>query len=330
MRNLFSLSQKTLRVRLTAWYILLLGLTLLIFSSYIYLQVQHSLLDRVDYALRVAAEEVLGSINPESDALTFSKTQNYQDTARCLSRTGFSARFINSEGKLGDSFGKSLTLPVPKAAGFMTLKQDGATKGADEHWRVYSQQLRSGQSIWLQTIQPLGELNETLEDLLTQILLGLPIVLGLATWSGFFLANRALQPIDRITRTARSISAHDLSQRMQYRGPADEVGQLAITFDQMLDRLQSAFERERRFTADASHELRTPLTVIKGQIGVTLSQFRHSTEYISTLEALEQAVNRLIRLTNDMLYLARLDQGQQSWQPETLNLSQLLAGATSI
>jgi signal transduction histidine kinase len=93
----------------------------------------------------------------------------------------------------------------------------------------------------------------------------------------------------------------------------------------MLDRLQAAFETERRFTADASHELRTPLTAIKGQIGVTLTRTRTPEEYENALHHIQHETDRLIRLANDLLFLARLDNASLRWQPEDINLSDLLS-----
>ncbi len=323
MCSLFSLSHRTLRVRLTAWYVLLLGLTLILFSTYLYFQVEHSLLERMDSNLQVAASESLVHLEQESSRPTFVNTQSYQETAHCLSRTGFSVRLTSVNGTVWDGFGGYAVVPmrVPRTPGLVTLTKD------ETHWRIYSQRLEmpKGRLIgWLQATQSLGELHETLESLVIQMLLALPLVLGLAGCGGLFLANRALHPIGNITSTVRAISATNLNRRMGYRGPADEVGRLAITFDQMLDRLQAAFERERRFTADASHELRTPLTIMKSRIGVTLNRPRERTEYENTLQVVERAVDRLIRLTNDMLFLARLDQGRLDWQPERLDLSNLL------
>jgi signal transduction histidine kinase len=103
------------------------------------------------------------------------------------------------------------------------------------------------------------------DSLLQEMLLSVPPILVLAAIGGIFLANRALEPIDRITRTAQEIGEGDLTRRLNYRGKADQVGRLALTFDRMLNRLQATFDREKRFTADASHELRTPLTAIKGR-----------------------------------------------------------------
>jgi heavy metal sensor kinase len=139
-----------------------------------------------------------------------------------------------------------------------------------------------------------------------------------------------LRPIDNITRTAQAITASDLGQRIQYQGPADEVGRLAKTFDTMLDRLQVAFVRERRFTADAAHELRTPLTALKGRVGVTLSRSRSPAAYQETLQEMEGQVDRLIRLSSDLLFMARLGQGQYHLQLEQIALAELLGAAIDL
>jgi heavy metal sensor kinase len=176
----------------------------------------------------------------------------------------------------------------------------------------------------MQAAQSLDTVNTTLADFRTQLGWGLPLVLILAGAGGYFLANRALSPITRITTTAHEITAHDLSRRLDYPGPADEIGQLAHTFDEMLARLHDAFRNEQRFTSDAAHELRTPLTVLKGQIEVTLSRPRPPAEYETKLHELGVQVDRLIRLTNALLFLSRSDQKQLSWHPVPLNLTDML------
>jgi len=133
-----------------------------------------------------------------------------------------------------------------------------------------------------------------------------------------------LRPIEKMTRTTQRITANDLHQRINHTGPQDEIGRLALTLDGMLDRLESGFERERRFTSDAAHELRTPLAALKGHIGVTLSQDRQPKEYAATLRDLEDQVDRLIRLSNDLLLLARLEHWHYAEQYEQIVLADLL------
>ncbi len=214
------------------------------------------------------------------------------------------------------------------AAGAVSTGGTGGTAVGDGiRWRIYSRPIVApdGQRLgWLQVAQSLNPVQDVLETLLRQTLLGLPLVLLLAAVGGLLLARRALLPIERVTRTAQAVSARDLTQRIDYRGPADEVGQLATTFDGMLDRLETAFDRERRFTADASHELRTPLTALKGRIEVTRSRLRSPAEYDRALEEMGHELERLIRLANDLLFLSRLEQTRSRLQLHPLDLSDLL------
>ena len=123
---------------------------------------------------------------------------------------------------------------------------------------------------------------------------------------------------------AEQITGSDLSGRMGPQG-SEELGRLAAAFDRMLERLDKAFQRERRFVADVSHELRTPLTALRGRIEVTLTRPRSRSEYEDTLRSLEREVARLTRLSEDLLLLARFDRGALTPRTEQVDLSGLLA-----
>ncbi len=171
------------------------------------------------------------------------------------------------------------------------------------------------------------DVSDTLTRFLIIVGLAYPLMLGLAGLGGVFLAGRALSPVDKVTRLARLISAEDLGQRLNLRLPDDEVGRLARTFDEMIARLDDAFRRQREFIADASHELRTPLTIIKGQIDVSLQKEREPAAYKDVLRAVNDEVDRLIRLVANLLTLTRADAGQIPLTLETLNISDLVASA---
>lgn len=323
MRKRWWAGRATLRLRLTAWYTLLMALTLVFFSGYLYLRMERSLLAQMDVALQVTASQALTNLDEENGRLAFQQTEASQLVANRLSQAGFAVRLLASDGTVWDGFGGYTEVPlwIPSTAGYHTLGTEEA------RWRVYSQpiQVPGEQSvIWLQVAQSMAALQDVVENLRTQMLLGLPFILVLAGFGGYLLADRALRPIDRITRTAQAISASRLSRRINYIGPQDEVARLAATFDRMLDRLQAAFEHERRFTADAAHELRTPLTAIKGRLDVILNRPRTVAEYESALHDLEQEIDRLIQLSADLLLLARLDQRRLPWQPQRVDLSELL------
>ncbi len=132
---------------------------------------------------------------------------------------------------------------------------------------------------------------------------------------GWVISGRVLAPIDRITSVASEIEATDLARRIRLEGPHDELKRLADTFDRMLERLDDAFSMQRRFVADASHELRNPLAVIRANLDVALSDPRAGEEELrQAAEVARRAVERMTRLVDDLLALARLESPHLSWE----------------
>jgi len=172
-------------------------------------------------------------------------------------------------------------------------------------------------------VDPGGRLLSLLFTLLAASLGTLVVALA----GGFWLADRAMRPVHTITQAARQISESDLSRRMNLHQP-DEIGQLADTFDAMLARLESAFERQRQFTADASHELRTPLTIVNLEANRALSAPRASKEYQRVLGIIRSENELMSHLVNDLLILARMDAGREPLQMEDLDLSDLALEVT--
>ena len=150
---------------------------------------------------------------------------------------------------------------------------------------------------------------------------GAVLVLGLA--GGWWLATRAIRPIDDISATASKIATGDLSHRINTDDTDNELGQLAGVLNSTFARLESAFARQQQFTADASHELRTPIAVILSQTQATLARERSSGEYRDSLEACQRAAQRMRRLTESLLALARLDAGQDAMKRERIDLSRI-------
>ena len=265
----------------------------------------------------MAANQALLNVGEANGLLAFQLSSQDPDALHNLS-DDFVIHLLSQDGAVVDTITSDDQTPIfaNLAAGFKTQVDNSDT------WRIYRQAVTIGDTTgWIQTEQELDPVNSTLSRLQTQLFWGLSIALLLAGIGGYFLASRALRPIVSITKTAQAITASDLEQRIQYQGPEDEIGRLAQTFDAMLDRLQTAFIRERRFTDDAAHELRTPLTALKGQIGVSLSRTRRSADYQETLHDMEGQVDRLIRLSNDLLLIARLDQEQFQPQFEQIDLA---------
>jgi signal transduction histidine kinase len=154
------------------------------------------------------------------------------------------------------------------------------------------------------------------------LMVGVPIAIVIAAGIGYWLACRALDTLQRITRTAAEIEEHDLSRRLDLGGD-DEIGELSRTFDRMLDRLQNAFEQQRRFTSDASHQLRTPVAIVQLEVQRVLTQPRSTGEYRSALATIGQEIERMSRLISELLALARADAGDLSLDHARVDLSDL-------
>jgi heavy metal sensor kinase len=156
-------------------------------------------------------------------------------------------------------------------------------------------------------------------------LFSIPVAVLMAAGLGYALAGRALAPLARITERARAISAEQLSARLPVENPHDELGELATVFNQTFERLEDAFDRLRRFTADASHELRTPLTAIRSVGEVGLREARSPEAYREIIGSMLEEADRLTRLVNSLLLLSRWDAGQSPPHRAPVDLADVAA-----
>jgi len=154
-------------------------------------------------------------------------------------------------------------------------------------------------------------------------ILGL-ILMTLSAAAGYFMAKKALDPIQEISSTARAVAAGDLSRRLESKSQDKEIRFLVNVLNKMFADLEASFRAQRRFTADASHELRLPLTILKGEIEVALRHPRTREEYEQILRQQLETVERMQRIVNDLLTLARADAGQLDLIQEPVDLSLLL------
>ena len=162
-----------------------------------------------------------------------------------------------------------------------------------------------------------------LADLSSVLAIAMPLCLLLSSVGGYWLASRAMRPVQTITRTAQEISETDLHRRLNLKR-RDELGQLGATFDSMLARLEAAFERQRQFTADASHELRTPLTIVDLEATRALTHKLTAQQYQQAITIMQQENRHMTHLVNDLLMLARADSGQAKFQREVIDLSDVV------
>jgi signal transduction histidine kinase len=171
--------------------------------------------------------------------------------------------------------------------------------------------------------------SDALHQLLTQSSIALAFVSVIAVVLGWAMAGRALRPLRDITATARRLSTHNLHERIDLRGPRDELKDLADTFDAMLARLAAAFDAQRRFIANASHELRTPLTVQRAAIDVALAEPRPTVTSLQTMaRRIHAATLRHEHLIASLLTLARSERGVERYEP--VNLADTVRAALDV
>ncbi|MGI8813057.1 MAG: sensor histidine kinase, partial [Pyrinomonadaceae bacterium] len=188
--------------------------------------------------------------------------------------------------------------------------------------RSFSQ---SGQEFYLYTFRPVSDRLELESKLRITAFLSIPIGLLLSGLGGFFLIRRSLAPIREMSSQASGITSRNLHERLPVANPNDELGDLAQVFNGLLDRLDKAFEQQRRFMADASHELRTPLAIVRGESEVALfKDDRQAKDYKESLDIVHEESIRLTRIVDDLFTLARADSGNFSFVRQPIYVDEIV------
>jgi heavy metal sensor kinase len=175
--------------------------------------------------------------------------------------------------------------------------------------------------------EPLASTDSSLDRLRDLLLIAGPLALLLATYAGYQVARAALRPVERMRARAEQITEHDTAERLPVPATSDEIEALGHTINELLDRLDAALGRERRLLSDASHELRTPLSVLRTEVQLALRGEREARELRDALESVGHETDRLTRLADDLLVLARSDQGRLPIRSEPLDANDLLEAA---
>ena len=186
--------------------------------------------------------------------------------------------------------------------------------------------LSDGTELWLRGVVPETENVQQLQDIMGTLNTVIPIIGAIAVLAGWFLVGRLLSPLRKIEEAASRISrGTDLKERIDLGDGEDELHKLADAFNRMFDRLDHAFETERRFTSDASHELRTPMSVIMAQCEVALEEPVSDEEYRGALRTIRRQGARMNGLINDMLDYTRLDQSAERYPLTEQDLSEIVS-----
>lgn len=186
------------------------------------------------------------------------------------------------------------------------------------------------QSFFLQMGMDLKLLRNAMGNFYRNVLILIPTALFVCVAGGWLLARRSLSPIKQIATTASRISSYNLDERLHNRGTGDELDELVTTINSMLDRLNRSFEEIRKFSADVAHEVRTPLCAMRGEAELVLSRSHTAEQYQEVLERFLEQFDRLNRLTNGLLLLARFEARAHVDHTERLELGGLLQGLVEL
>ncbi len=321
----------SIRAKLTLWYFGFAALVLAAFAVAIYLYFSYGILNTIDASLRIYAERFAQAVGHPS-----ANEEASQPGVLILAPQFVSV--LNRDGKVTDQIPDAEGHEVPvikpaleRAAREWKAQFDEVSLSPTEHVRIITWPARDedGELFFVVVGQSLRDVQRAQNQLILLLAVANPLALLLASLGGLWLASRALSPVDRLTRAAERIGRGNLSERVEERRSRDEIGRLATTFNQMISRLEQAFERERRFTADASHELKTPLAILRGDIEVALRRERAPEEYRRVLRSSLEEISRLTRLTDDLLTLARSDAGESVLELEQVHLDVLASAASA-
>ena len=308
----------SVRGRLTLFWIAVLSVTLAVVGGLIYVLLARALYVRIDENLGAVVQIAATSL-----ANDLAEGQDYADAARStaaeLSSRQQMLAIYDAGGRLlaegGRDHDLEITLPdldtIPRDD-VMLFTVVEATDDDDRHRLAVTHASVGPKGVRYvlvvgSSLEPTDEELESLRKVLAYVI---PIALMLAGIGGWFLARQSLAPVAAMASRARKIGVEDLSERLPVANRRDELGRLAETFNDLLDRLEISMTQQRQFMADASHELRTPVATSRTAAAVALQKpFRDEGEYRETLTLIEQQTTRLSRIVEDMFTLARADAG---------------------
>ncbi|MHB9128065.1 MAG: HAMP domain-containing protein, partial [Candidatus Humimicrobiaceae bacterium] len=309
MRNL------TIRSKITIWYASLLLVLLVIFNVFIYMTISRILFQNTEDLLKADAHQVFLIVQSEGFNINF-------DIPYKIIATNTYFVIFDVKGNTGI---KSEILPeiVNLPIGQQQFRNVAINKIG---WIIYDTPvINNGEVVgWIRVSRSLQSLSNTLFNLRIIMFISIPLYGLLASAGGLFLAKRALHPIGYITKTAKEISKGDLTQRLKLNKTEDEVGRLAETFDEMLDKLENSIKKERQFASDASHELRTPIAIITAQTEEALAGRHGVQEYREAIETIRDESKKMSHIISQLLMIYRSDEGGYKFNFEILNLNVII------
>ncbi|MEY2532743.1 MAG: two-component system, OmpR family, heavy metal sensor histidine kinase CusS [bacterium] len=299
-----------IRVRLTAWYVALLAAIIAVLGTFVVLQFRADMEASIDRDLRRSIVEMAHDYAEDG-------VEDFADASSVVLPRGAVAQALDADGRVLASAGldPGLGAIAPDAARDVQLGRSTvrslAIGPARSRFRALAVPVeRLGQRQVLVIAEPLRDIDASVRRVLMLMLLAVPAALTATALCGWWLARKALLPVDRMISKAEHIGIDRLHERIAVPPTADEVARLAVTLNAMLDRLEEGVAEKQRLVADASHELRTPLAVMRAELDVSLRGDELSAPERTVLESVREEVDHMSRTVGNLLILAQADEGR--------------------
>jgi two-component system OmpR family sensor kinase len=324
----------TIRTKLILWYSGLLTFIIILFGLIVFAFMRWTLVSAIDSTLDETASQVISNSrafpvgefsSPESVSVRLPPLDVFRASGvyvQVWDISGDEPQFAAASQNIAD-----LTLPLSAEALNQRTASYQNVQFGDNELRVLTRPVLLPNGIVIVSVQVAASLqtvNDSVDRLLTILMISMGTSIVGSVVLGLILADRALKPIDDLIQTAARITeTDDLTMRLGWRGPMDELGRLSSVFNTMMERLEHLFGVQQRFVADVSHELRTPLTAIRGNIELAE---RYGVDDM-TMEAISSEVGRMTRMVDDLLLLARADYGGMHLDLGPLDLDTVVSEA---
>ena len=320
---------RSIQIRMTFWATLLVVLTSVGFMLQTYYSLQHSLYGEVRTRMTQRIKDVQGQILPHVASMTATDLSQKIDDDFLTKDT---SSFIRIRQQGGPTL--FLTRPPldhsydPQAIPFLTYSDQMTEYYLDTHPKHHMLLIGlsaslNGTSYIVEMGHPTDHIDGVLHDLTLSLILGMPFILIVAIAGGLFWTRKALHPVEAMRLTAEQISSGNLRQRLPVSSTGDAIENLARTLNQMLGRLDRAYQQAVRFSADASHELRTPITILRGEMEALVRNEKMSDVSRDRIGSILEEVERLSSIVESLISLARLDAGENK-EHKAVDLARLV------
>jgi len=298
----------SVRARLTLWYTAILALVLIIFSAVSYVLLARAIRAENDASLADTAHEFAAAFDPADRSRGRDVLLDFRYSDRQILVLSPKGEIVAGSNKIGSEERTRIQSFIRAGGtGFDTIPGGEESDGV----RIIATPINVvGTRYTVVVARDLSEQADRLESAARAVFFGIPLALIVAAAGGYLLARKSFAPVTTMSLKARQIGAETLDERIEIGNERDELGFLAATLNGLLERLQLAFESQRRFMADASHELRTPIAIIQGEADVALARDRDAADYRESIEVMQRAARKLTRIVQNLFLLARGDAGR--------------------